>query len=358
LRFDEEQILTGDDDQMNGADSRRAFQRDEMATCEGCGRQSPPTRMTCLYCGASLPAPRTTGEDLRRPALKPLEEGERGFNVVLLPRDVEATSARDGEGLPENSDALEEAASLLRLKPEELSELIAARLPLPVARTGERAEVALLERRLTELGLETKIVPDDVLAIETDPPRRVRRIEFGAVDIEGWSGAGGETHCAAWDDLVLIIKGRIYRKRIEVEEYVKRGGAGEIVDARELTEDEAVVDLYFAGERANWRVMLEGFDYSCLGAGKSLLAAENFARLVELLRSRAPRVLFDDSYRRVRHLLQFAWSPTGHSESSGLRHTAPGRFLTGAVTSVTNETQFTRYSRLVRGYTRRANEEL
>jgi hypothetical protein len=353
LRFDEEEIFVGDGGDADDAGGRRTFLREELTTCESCGRPSPPTRMSCLYCGKPLPAPRA-GEDLRRPALKPLEEGQRGFNVVLVPheveeemRDGEDSNARGDEDSNARGDALTEAASLVRLKPEQLNEMLAARAPLPLARTGERAEVALLERRLAELGLHIEIVSDDDLAVETEPPRRVRRIEFGEDEIAGWGGAGVESWRAAWDDLLLIVTGRIYRKRIEVEERVKRGAAGEVTDARELTEDEAVVDLYFSRERAGWRILSEGFDYSCLGAGKSLLAAENFAQLVGRLRERAPRVAFDDSYKRVRHLLQFAWPPTRHTESGGLRHTAPGTFRTGSITSVTNETQLTRYSRLL-----------
>jgi hypothetical protein len=355
LRLDGEQIFAGDDDQIDGAHSQRTFRREEMLTCESCGRTSPPTRMTCLYCGAQLQAPRA-GEDLRRPALKPLEEGARGFNVVLVPREVEE-EMRDGRDSNPRSEAMDEAASLLRLKPEQLGEMLASSLPLPLARTGERAEVALLERRLSGLGLHIEIVSDAEMAIETAPPRRVRRMEFGADDIEGAAGASFESWREAWGHLSMIVTGRIYRKVIEIDERVKRGAGGEVVDARELTQDEAILDLYFAGASAGWRVMSEGFDYSCLDARKGLLAAENFARLVETLRERAPRAAFDDSYKRVRHLLQFAWSPTEHTESSGLRHTAPGKFLSGAVTSVSNEAQFTHYSRLISRYVRRRNEE-
>lgn len=354
MRFDEEEIFASDDS-IDGTTERRTFRREEMTACESCGRLSPPTRMTCLYCGASLPVP-PTGADLRRPALKSLEEGERGFNVVLLPREAEEET-RDSERPNPRGDARVEAASLVRVGPEQLNEMLASSVPLPLARTGDRAEVALLERRLAELGLHIEIVSDDDLAIEADPPRRVRRIEFGEDSVMGWGGAGVESWRAAWSDLVMIVAGRIYRRRIEVDERVKRNAAGEVVDARELIDDEAVIDLYFAQVRAGWRIMSEGFDYSCLGAHKGLLAAKNFARLVETLRARATRSVFDDSYKRVRHLLQFAWSPAEHTESSGLRHTAPGRFLTGAVTRVSNDAQFTRYGRLLSHYARRKREQ-
>jgi hypothetical protein len=347
LRFDEREIFDGD------AGETRAFRADELTECGRCGRMSPPTRMSCLYCGAPLPAP-PDGADPRRPALRRLEEGERGFNVVLLPRANEGKSARAGGG-PRGAEeapagALREAASLVRIEPERLNEMIDACVPLPLARTAERDEVALLERGLAASGLAVGVVSDDELAAETDPPRRVRRVEFGEADVTGWAAAGAEPRREAWDDLFLIVAGRIYRKRIEVEERPRPGGSNEVVDARELAGDESVVDLYFGGEPAGWRVAAEGFDYSCLGARKGLLAAENFARLVGELRRRAPRAEFDDSYPRVRRLLQFAWPPTEREESGGLRHASPGRFTTGAVTSVTNEAQFTRYGRLLRRF--------
>jgi hypothetical protein len=334
LRLDDQEIFSDEDE----TDGRRAFAHDELAACVRCGRVSPPTRLTCLYCGATMPAPRE-GTDLRRPALRPLEEGERGFNIVLLPHELAHAQVRD--------DALVESAALLRLEPEQLTVLIEARAPLPLARTGVQAEVALLERKLSELGLMIAVAADDDLAVESDPPRRVRRIELDETHVESWSGASAESRRESLDELRLIVAGRIHRKRIEVDERVRRGAAKQIVDTRELVEDEAVIDLYFTDACACWRIAAEGFDYSCLGARMSPLATENFARLIALLRERAPWAAFDESYRRVRHLLRYAWSPTERAESGGLRHTSPGKFLAGAVTSVTNETQFTRYSRLL-----------
>jgi hypothetical protein len=347
LRFDEGEIFAGDDDA--GASDRRAFRREEMTTCERCRRASPPTRMKCLYCGAPLPVAAEGGADLRRPALKPLEEWERGFNVVIAPRAGEDFSLRD--------EARREAASLLRLKPEQLSEMIAARCALPLARTGVREEVELLERRLTALGLQVEIVSDEELAIEREPPRRVRKLEFDEAGLTGWGSAEGESSRFAWGEMVLIVVGRIFKRRIEVEERLKRGAGGEIIESRELSEDDGVLDLYFANEAMNWRVNASGFDYSCLGARKGLLASENFVRLFEALRERAARATFDDSYRRVRQWLQFAWSPTEHTESGVARRRRGNRRSTESVTSVTNEAQFTRYGRLLRHFAARHNPE-
>lgn len=345
MGFEDEELFG---DAATSATDRRAFKRDELIACERCGRASPPTRMKCLYCGATLPAD-AGGEDRRRPALKRLEEWERGFNVLLVPRDGEDSYLR--------GDALAEAASLARLKPEQLGEMLAAQRVLPLARTGVREEIELLERRLKGLGLNVEVVADEELAVESEPPRRVRKIEFDEDGVTGLSVVSGESQRASWDEVVVIVVGRIFKKRIEVEERLKRRAASEVVESRELVEDEAVVDLHFTNAPAGWRVTASGFDYSCLGARKSLLASENFARLCEEFRARAGGAAFDDSYRRVRHLLQFAWSPTEQREAGGVRRAGPGRVSSEAVTRVSNEAQFTRYSRLLRHFALRRHDE-
>jgi hypothetical protein len=345
LPSDEEELFGGG--AAAGAPDRRAFSREELIACERCGRASPPTRMKCLYCGATLPAAEG-GEDRRRPALKPLEEWERGFNVVLAPRAGGDSDPRGG--------ALAEAASLARVEPEQLSEMLAATTALPLARTGERAEAELLERRLTGLGLKVEIVADEDLAVESEPPRRVRKIEFDEEGVTGLSRVGGEARRAGWGEIVVIVVGRIFKKRIEVEERQRRRTGSEVVESRELVEDEGVIDLHFGESPAGWRIMAEGFDYSCLGARKGLLASENFARLGEEFRALSRRAAFDDSYRRVRHLLQFAWSPTQQTGAGGVRRARPGRVSTEAITNVSNEAQFTRYSRLLRHFALRRDD--
>jgi hypothetical protein len=252
--------------------------------------------------------------------------------------------------------ALAEAAALVRLAPAELREFVAAGVPLPVARTGEAEEAALLERKLGALGLPVEIVSDEELAVTSRPPRRVRQFEFGESEVVSRT-AGGDEGRADWSRLCLFVAGRVHERRIEVEERRVRRGESEVAESREFQEDEAVLDLYFEGEADHWRVAAEGCDYSCLGAGKGLTAAENFALLAAELRRRAPGARFDDSYRRVRHLLKFAWPAEERTEAGGLRRLRPGKFRPEAVTVVSNETQFTRYGRLLRRFAPRLNTE-
>ena len=351
-KFDEEEFLNA----VGGGDAAvepRAFAPGQMNVCEACGRQSPPTRVSCLYCGARLPTP-AVGEDLRLPALRPLEEWERGLNVVLVGAvgagDLENTAVEDSVGsraVGLSDEALAEAASLLQIEPEDLRGFLSARVPLPLARTAEAEEAALLEQKLGVAGLWVETVADEELAVEAHPPKRVRRL---ALDDERLTArpAGGDEESARWGEIELIIVGRIFERRIEME--TGRKHEHDAADSHELTSDEAVLDLYFTDRLVNWRVGSEGFDFSCLGARKGLLAAENFARLTTLLRERAGRAVFDDSYARLRPLLKHAWPPGERAVSAGLRRARPGLLRAGAATVVSNEQQFTRYGRLLRRY--------
>ena len=89
-----------------------------------------------------------------------------------------------------------------------------------------------------------------------------------------------------------------------------------------------------------------GFDFSCLENEKTLIANENIAKLQRVLVAKAVNARFDDSYPRVRSLLELAWSTQQESQSSGWRRSAPGKLSVGLSATKSNETQFTRYSRL------------
>lgn len=319
----------------------RPFSSEQMVACASCARANPPTRMNCLYCGSTLPTTDASAA-LRRPVLKPLEDWERGFNVVLLPsprrgREVDATTLRD-------------AAALLRIEAASLREIIVADDALPVARTAFAEEAALIERRLAALNFNVETLSDDALAVEAPLPR-VRKIEWSRAALEGWTVGRDEPLEIEWPNVLLFVAGRIWTKRVEVEERrasLRRGA--EVADARELFTDEAVLDVFAAGKAADvaggWRISAGNFDYSCLGEHKGLLARDNFVRLIKTLRERAPGARFDDDYGRVRQLLDPAWPPAERTTSGGLRRERPGRLNAEAVTIITNEAQFSRYARL------------
>ncbi|HEV2859576.1 MAG TPA: hypothetical protein VGX48_01060 [Pyrinomonadaceae bacterium] len=325
------------EDDSAGLHAQRAFTPEELVACERCSRANAPTRMNCLYCGA--PLPRTAESVARlRPVLRKLEEWERGYNVVIVPRAWWAAA-------PEK---LTEAASLLKLEVSYLGQCIATRRALPVARTGSAEEAELILERLGALGLAAEVFDDGALGMD-EPPARVRVLEMTAEALVVWETREAAPETLPWPSVSLLVKGRVTRKRLEVEE---RQGVfkrrGEVVESRELASDEAVLDLYTSGSGARgWRLWADHLDYSRLGARKALTAGENFRTLAGELRGRASAAVFDEEYARLRPLLAAVWPPSEHNESHGVRRESVGRYNTGAVTTVTNETQFTRYTRLL-----------
>ncbi|HYY95047.1 MAG TPA: hypothetical protein VE713_11055 [Pyrinomonadaceae bacterium] len=355
--------------ELSGAAAARPFAPEQLVACVRCLRANAPTRMNCLYCGAQLPQT-AESKKLRRPALKKLEEWEQGFNVVLLPRE-------DKTFTPE---AIAEAASLLRLDAARLTEIIDARRALPLARASSSEEAGLVLKRLGALGLAGEVFADEEL---TRQPVKVRALTLEEDALVCRPGLGAGPRRVAWGEVLLLVKGRVVTKRVEVEERREKvRGRGEIVETREIAGDEAVLDIHAISrpeaesqpeehspskehsqseensqsETDCFRVLADNFDYSCLGASKRLLARENFVTLVETLRARAPFAVFDDEYASSRALLSFAWPPTERTASLGLRRERPGRFNTEAATLITNEQQFTRYSRLRRRLAPRGRE--
>ncbi len=337
-----------DDNAVERLTEPRPFASAQMRPCPVCLRANAPTRPRCLYCNAELPIV-TLSEisDMRAPELRPVKAWERGMNIVLLP-----TTGGDSTTAGIAEDALTEAADLLRLNVEQVREMSSSGVCLPLTRTAQPHEAALIEKRLRTAGLKVEIVGDQDLGVEERPPLRVRRLTLGDDALSAWGYADdGQGRCMAWVDVSLLVVGRIVRKRIEVEERRARGGGGassnEVADAREFQTDESVLDLYGGDTTSDsWRIMAGNFDYSCLGEGKGLLAAENFTRLVAALRGAATAARYDKAYHRVRHLLRGAWPPEEQRQPGGLRRDRPGRFNQEVVTSTSNEMQFTRYSRL------------
>jgi len=319
------------------------FSFDQMVACEECLRVNPPTRMNCLYCGVALPLNEKSAA-LRRPTLRRLEEWEKGFNVICLPDET--------EDVP--SAILTEMATLLRLDTALIAEVAKARQPLPLARAATGEEALMILERLRALGLQAEIISDEDLAVESSPPKRLRKLDLGGEELNLQSALGGESQAIEWAEVILFVQGQIFTKQIEVEERRARPGTEtEIVAARELIADETVLDIYTTQSVGGWRIIAENFDYSCLGERKALLAKDNFVTLRETMQSLSPAARFDSDYRRVRHLLEPVWPPIERTESRGLRRERPGKFNAGAATRVSNENQFTRYGRLCHQFERR-----
>lgn len=319
----------------------QGFAPEQMIRCDECLRANPPNRVACLYCSAVLPVTETSSR-LRKPILRPPEKHQTAYNNILVPPDSE---------LPEqvfSDQELAETADLLKLAPENLKRIIAEKMPLPVARTASSDEAELIFERLRDAGLQTITLSDDELGATELWIKRIKSMNISdELMVLRQAGTRDETE-VRWQDVALIVTGRLLVKRIEIQERKTHRSENEIVQSSEFTSDEAVIDLYTASHSQTWRIAANGFDFSCLGDNKTLIANENILRLEHMIAAHAPQARVDHSYKRLRHTLDLIWGPQQETQSSGWRRAGPGKLSVGLSTINSNESQFTRYSRLRR----------
>lgn len=311
------------------------FAPDQMVRCDQCLRANPPTRVNCLYCSVALPLSETT-VNLQKPALRPLEKWEQGYNNILLPPAANLTD--------ENRAA---AVDLLRLSGADLDRILSSEIPLPLARAATMDEATLIKRRLDSLGINSDIMseaasPSDAGAI------KLRALEIEEAGVFAYQTPETPAIQFVWSDVLLLVVGRLIVKRVELKEQKGKRARAEnrITDSSEFVTDETVVDLYTRKQATPYRIMANSFDFSCLAQSKGLMAGENMSTLLKLIREQAPQAEYDDSFNSVRKALEAVWPSERQNESSGWRRERPGKYSIGSVMERSNETQFQRYSRL------------
>lgn len=332
LLKDNEKIPFLNDDPLLRSETQ-GFSSDQMVRCEECLRANPPTRVNCLYCAAALPA-------MERPLvartlnLKPIDNAAHGYNNILLPNTANRL----------DSEAIETSATLLKLTSTDLQRIMSAGLPLPLARTATREEAEHVRGRLAGFGFDSIVVSDDELGLN-EPASCVRAAETTDMGLTLKQSGGGDGIQVSWNQIMLLVSGRLMTKKVESTERKGRRGEAEIVEANEFFADELLMDLYVQDLPGSIRMAANNFDFSCLSR-KSLVAAENFFLLVALIRQQSPGLEHDDSYMSVRQALDPIWTSERHTGSRGWRRDRPGKYNIEAVTQTSNENQFTRYSRL------------
>jgi hypothetical protein len=322
--------MTGDSDQNIEQDIQArsrdvGFTSSELIECTGCGRANAPTRSSCLYCGAVLESVGITKFDIREP-----ESWESGFNVIVA----------DAQGADiDRAAAL--LASLLREERDNAKSILTSGKTLPAARVESEEQAAGIRERLLELGVKTLIVSDTSLQPNA-PPTRLRSIMFDGDELKLELFSNGESRTLKSDQLALIVPGMIIEKRTESVERRKLRGA-KTVSETEMSSDRPVIDIYSKSEPAGWRIPAAGFDFSCLGADKSLVVSDNMKRLAAKLTEFSPTARVVDDYMSIRSTLEHAWpsEATRDSEVLGLKGKEFARKIT-----THNATQFTKYSRL------------
>jgi hypothetical protein len=308
------------------------FAPDQLVRCDECLRANPPTRVNCLYCSALLPQNETT-VNLQKPTLRPLEKWEQGYNNILLPPVANLTDEK-----------LAAASDLLRLRPDDLGRILSAQIPLPLARAATADEARLIQRRLQMLEINSSIMPDADLHIDSADVLKIRSLEIDDAGVYAYQSPEAPAIQISWSDFALLVSGRLIFKRVELIE--KKGArADSILDASEFVTDETVVDVYIRQHSTPYRITANSFDFSCLGPRKGLLATENISTLVQLFRQQAPQARQDDSFNSLRKSLEAVWPSEQQTESSGWRRERPGKYNVGSITGVNNEMQFLRYSK-------------
>jgi hypothetical protein len=316
----------------------RAFSASELVQCGACARANPPTRANCLYCGAVL--------EINELNLAPAtaQETETSSDVSFHVVAIAAVQIAE--------PALSQLAELLNVKPAELRSLRTHPAGAPMFAVNSEKQAQIVAERLGEHGVRTQIISDKQLALET-PPVAVSGLEIRDDAVVGTLGRSNQTVAASWDEITLIVSGRLYFETREIDQ--KRTRAQQVIDEREILIDEAVLDIYARGDDHGWRIRAGNFDFSCLGQNKKLTAFENFTSLTSLLREHATAAVFDEWYVRLRGALNGVWPTESSARAKERRRTAFDKFES-SVTSIDNQLQFTRYSRLLR-YLHASNSE-
>ena len=315
------------------------FAPGEMLTCDACLRANPPTRAACLYCGADLPVtaneldPEPAGETIGSTAA-PAANVSDAYYIVLAATQTKSSS----------ESTLSEIASILHLNVPEVQSVLDGGRPVPVAQAATVEQAAQLTEKLQALGCKADAFRDDGWGLDI-PGRKIRALELLDDGFIGVRVSDGGRVSASWDELVLIIAGRLLMNRVEVEERRRRGRA-QPLGTRELFSDESVLDLYTKSTDSGWRISASSFDFSCLGSAKGLTAFENFTALLNLLRVRAPNVEVDTAYQSLRPVLANVWALEPQTRTGEWRRSGAGKYDMATVTTTDNEGQFNRYSRL------------
>lgn len=311
------------------------FKPEEMNACPRCGKSNPPTRPNCFYCSADLETA-VEGSDAGQLSSRVLENWEKGFNVVYLP--VSTAVQQDISGV----------ARFLSMDIDTLEKVIGPKSIIPIARLESPEEAAAVAEYLSRRGIECTITGDDLL--ESDKlPVRLRGLKFSGENLILTRFNTNEEIEIHRDDILLIVTGALFEAKTETIEKRKKKQTSIVLETQAKS-DSGIIDIYVGGDSIGYRIPVSGFDFSCLGAEKGLLAAENIRRLTEVLRNFAPSAKFVGNYSTIRELLDAVWPVERRRDSHGRQGTGFGGKDFTNIESINNLQQFTKYSRLQRNF--------
>jgi hypothetical protein len=309
-----------------------AFDSEQMVSCGGCLRMNPPNRLNCLYCGGELDI-KPEDLDLIKPTYRRPEDWEPGFNVVLISE------------LDPNGPEVEAIARHIGADAACIREIVDTKRPMPIARLASEKESQIIVATLGRSGINCTVMSDASLLSE-QPPTRLRAVDFQQDSVTLIEFNTGSSTKIDRDDLVLIVPGMIKETKVDQIEKKLRRKDSKVLEESETSSNETVLDIYVRHDAVGFRVMLTGFDFSCLGDDKGLLASENMRRLATRLHQFAPNAKIISDYASVKHALSDVWEIDRRNDSKGMLRSGFARLDFGKTLSSSNLRQLNKFSRL------------
>src|SRR5256885_5506345 len=226
----------------------KSFSPDELLTCDVCLRANPPTRAACIYCAAPL----TSGATIvpKENEAEPQPAVSTGCYVVVPPKALSVV----------DENLLDQLAKTIQLKNTDLKTVLISHSPLLVARTHEKANQTVSDLR--EVGIEGLLITDEDLQLSVGN-RTIRALELTDEGLMGLPVSSAARLPARWDELRLVVIGRLQTHRSEVEERRRRGGLKPIA-RRGVADEESGLGLYVPSSPTRRRIFGSKFDLSCL----------------------------------------------------------------------------------------------
>lgn len=302
--------------------------------CPKCRRQSGVRRTACIYCGEPLPVTADSA-GVQVPALKPIEEWESGYSVVLAPLDQDTPSARQ----------LTRLAEIAHIEESEARSFLDSRISLPVARVGSAQEAELIATLLGDADLGTTILSDESLALDF-VLKRVREIRLGEENI-AVQVLWGDWAYLPREDVVLAVEGRVVATQVDIVEGVgKQRRTFDVEEAAQFFIESYAIDVHGPTLGQGFRIKADSFDFGSVLENPSVRLDQNVTELGATLEAYLGASRYDADYSRVVRLLDRAWPQESRVQSHGLRHKADFKKHTSSSVTTDASRQFTRYSRM------------
>jgi hypothetical protein len=300
--------------------------------CPRCARRTAAARGTCIYCGETLPITRIEAA----PPQRKIDSFEHAFNTILEPVFAHF-----------NDGAETALAAALGIETVEARAYIASGKRVPLARSQNRQEAAMIAGLVRDCGFNAVVVADEDFMLERELARARRIVPVeDRLEVQFSGGAITLPH----SEIRLLVIGAIKNNRVDYTEGIVgiRGQSDNVLDSSEFSSDEILIDVYTTSLDRSFRIKSDAFDYSGLVSPLSFRAEANFKTAVAKLKEIAKQAVVDDDFAKVSHLLARSWPERSRNEARGIKRKGFAyRPVAQASLISDNRDQFERYSRLM-----------